>query len=206
MKLEGEHIFPGPRQEVWEMFLDPEVLATALPGTQKLNKLNENEYEGTMNVRIGPVSGAFAGKLVMSEVNEPESCTLTVDGKGGPGFGKGVGRVHFTEQEDGTTLLKYDGDLTVGGTLASVGQRMLDSVSKSLIRQAFETLDKALLARIAAKKGEEVTYVAPTETQFAASVAKDFATNTVKSTEVRMLLFVIPVALILAVIAYLLGR
>jgi uncharacterized protein len=206
MKLEGEHIFNGPRSEVWAMFLDPEVLASALPGTQKLNKINENEYDGTINVRIGPVSGSFAGKLVMSEVNEPESCTLTVDGKGAPGFAKGVGHVHFTEQPDKSTLLKYDGDLQVGGTLASVGQRMLDSVSKSMIRQGFEALDKALEARLAAKKGEVIEFKAPTEAQMAGGVAKDMTKNLLQIPEVRMVLYVVPVALILVIIASIASR
>jgi carbon monoxide dehydrogenase subunit G len=207
MKLEGEHIFNGPREEVWEMFLDPTVLASALPGTQKLNKISDTEYEGMMNVRIGPVSGAFSGKLVMSEVVSPESCTLTVDGKGAPGFAKGVGRVHFTDQNDGTTLMKYDGEVQIGGTLASVGQRMIDSVSKSMIRQGFESLDMALEARIKAKKeGTAVEFKPPSETQFATSVAKDMAESAFKTAEGKMFLYIVPVGIVLAIIAYLLSR
>lgn len=209
MKIEGEHVFNGPRQDVWEMFRDPEVLATAMPGTQKLDKINENEYDGTMNIRIGPVSGAFSGKLTVSDEFPPESCTLTVDGRGAPGFAKGVGHVHFTEQGENTTLLKYDGEVNIGGTLASVGQRMIDSVSKSMIRQAFDVLDKALEARLAAKAtGEAAKVVAPTETQFAAAVAKDMAKTSWQSlpTELRMLIFVIPTALIIGLLSYLLSR
>jgi uncharacterized protein len=207
MKLEGEHIFNGPRQDVWEMFNDPTVLASALPGTQNLNKVSDTDYEGTMNIRIGPVSGTFSGKLVMSDVNPPESCTLTVDGKGAPGFAKGVGRVHFTDQGDGTTLLKYDGEVQIGGTLASVGQRMIDSVAKSMIRQGFETLDKALEARIKAKKeGTAVDFKPPSETEFAASVAKDMAQGAFKTAEGKMFLYIVPVAIVLAIIAYLLSR
>ena len=86
MKLEGEHIFNGPRQEVWDMIYDPEVLTAALPGNSKLTRLDATTYDGVMSVRIGPVSGTFNGKLVVSDENPPESCTLTVDGKGAPGF------------------------------------------------------------------------------------------------------------------------
>ncbi len=209
MKIEGEHVFKGPRQDVWEMFRDPEVLASAMPGTQKLDKVSDSEYDGMMNIRIGPVSGSFSGKLIVSDENPPESCTLTVDGRGGPGFAKGVGRVKFSEQDDGTTLLTYDGEVNIGGTLASVGQRMIDSVSKSMIRQAFEVLDKALEARLAAKgTGEAAKVVAPTETQFAAAVAKDVAKTSWQNmpTELRMLLYVLPMAAVIALIAYLLSR
>jgi hypothetical protein len=144
MKIEGEHVFKGPREEVWEMFYDPEILASALPGTQTLKQISKNEYEATLTLRIGPVSGSFSGNLKITNEVPPESCTLTVDGKGAAGFLAGSGNVHFTDLGDGTTLMKYDGDVNVGGTLASVGQRMIDSVSKIMIKTGFGMLDKAL--------------------------------------------------------------
>ena len=207
MNLEGEHVFKGPRAEVYGMFRDPEVLASALPGTQSLTLIDDNHYEGAMNVRIGPVSGAFSGKLEIADEVAPEKCTLIVEGKGAPGFAKGVGHVNFSEQEDGTTLLKYSGDVQIGGTLASVGQRMIDSVAKSMIKTAFETLDKALEARLAAKAGKEVAeFKPPTETQFAADVAKDVAKGWTQIAEVRMVLYVIPIAIVLAILGYVLSR
>jgi carbon monoxide dehydrogenase subunit G len=208
MKLEGEHVFNGPREDVWDMFYDPNVLASAVPGMDKLDAVAENEYEGLMNVRIGPVSGKFQGKLSLTDVVAPESLTLNVDGRGAPGFAKGVGKATFTAQPDGSTLLKYDGDMSIGGSLASVGQRMIDSVAKSMIRTAFETLDKALEARLAAKAtgSEVVNFTAPTQAEFAASVAKDMAGGLTKIAEVRMLLYIIPVIIVLVIVALLLGK
>ena len=207
MKIEGEHIFNGPQKDVWDMFYDPNVLASALPGTQSLDLVNNNEYEGVMFVRIGPVSGSFSGKLVITDEVPPESCTLTVDGKGGPGFAKGIGHVHFKRQDDGTTFMNYDGEVQIGGTIASVGQRMIDSVSKSMIRQAFESLDKALQERVAAKaEGREAAYKAPTETEFATAVAKDMGKSVMQTNEARVLMFVIPAVIILFVIAYVLSQ
>ena len=127
MKLEGEYIFDGPREEVWKIVRDPEVLMTALPGAQELEQVGENEYAGKMNIRIGPVSGVFSGKLVVSDEAPPESYTLSVEGRGAPGFGKGVGHVVLLEHEDGKTLMKYDGDMEVGGRL----DRLLTSTPSS---------------------------------------------------------------------------
>lgn len=208
MKLEGEHVFKGPREEVWEMFYDPEVLASAVPGMDKLDVVAENEYEGVMNVRIGPVSGKFQGKLSLTDVVAPESLTLNVDGRGAPGFAKGVGKAVFIEQPDGTTLLKYDGEVNIGGALASVGQRMIDSVAKSMIRTAFETLDQALEARLAAKASgsEVVDFKPPTQTEFAANVAKDMVGGLTKVPEIKLLLYIIPLVLVLIVAALLLSR
>jgi len=176
MKLEGEYIFNGPREEVWGLVRDPEVLSTALPGTQSLNKVSESEYEGMMHVRVGPVAGVFAGRILISDEVPPESLTLTVEGKGTPGFATGTGHIQLFAQEDGTTLMKYEGEMQIGGKLASVGQRLLDTASKSMIRQGLEALNLALQARIEAKAaGTEVEYTPPTEAQFAAAVAKDMA-------------------------------
>jgi len=176
MKLQGEYIFDGPREEVWEIIRDPEVLATALPGTQSLEQVGENEFEGTMHVRIGPVAGVFAGKIVVSDEVPPESCTLTVEGKGAPGFANGTGRVTLIEQGDDQTLLQYEGDMQVGGRLASVGQRLIDTASKSMIAQGLESLNNALKVRmLGEEEGITVEYVPPSEAEFAAAVAKDVA-------------------------------
>ena len=176
MKIQGEYTFDGSREAVWEAVRDPEVLATALPGTQSLEQVSDNEYQGEMNVRIGPVAGLFSGQVVISDEVPPESLTMTVEGKGKPGFVKGTGSVQLTSQEDNKTLMQYEGDMQVGGRVASVGQRMMDSVSKSLLKQGLDSLNQAVIAREGAvSSGEEVQYQAPSEAEFAASLAKDMA-------------------------------
>ena len=207
MKLDGEYLFNGPREQVWKLVRDPDVLATALPGTQSLNKISDTEFEGVMHLRIGPMAGDFAGKLVVSDEVPPESCTLTVDGKGAAGFAKGAGHVQLIEQADGKTLIKYTGDFQVGGKLASTGQRMIDTVSKSMVRQGLEALDKALQARVAAQaENRPVEYKPPTETEFAGAVAKDVAGGVLSIAEVRMVLYIVPVVAVLILLALILSR
>jgi len=207
MKLDGEYLFNGPCEQVWKLVRDPDVLATALPGTQSLNKISDTEFEGVMHLRIGPMAGDFAGKLVVSDEVPPESCTLTVDGKGAAGFAKGAGHVQLIEQADGKTLMKYAGDFQVGGKLASTGQRMIDTVSKSMVRQGLEALDKALQARVAAQaENRPVEYKPPTETEFAGAVAKDVAGGVLSIAEVRMVLYIVPVVAVLIVLALILSR
>ena len=176
MKLQGEYVFDGPIEEVWEIIRDPEVLATALPGTQSLEQVGESEYVGKMHVRIGPVAGVFAGKIIVSDEVPPKSCTLHVDGKGAPGFANGVGHVKLFEQDDGRTLMQYEGEMQVGGRLANAGQRLIDSASKSMIAQGLESLNSALKTRLLAEEeGIDIEYVPPSEAEFAAAVAKDVA-------------------------------
>lgn len=200
MKIEGEYLFNGPREDVWEIVRDPEVLATALPGTKSLDRVGENEYVGEMNVRVGPVAGLFSGRLVVSNEVPPSSVTLTVDGRGSPGFLKGAGNVLLQDQGDGTTLMKYDGDIQVGGKLASVGQRLLDTASKSTIKQGLEALNMALQARVATKtESGAVEYSPPTESQFMTAVAKDMAGQIFTPT--RLVGIAIAVVAIIAIIA-----
>ena len=207
MKLDGEYLFNGPRDQVWKLVRDPNVLATALPGTQSLNKISDQEYEGVMNIHIGPMTGAFSGKLLVSDEVPPESCTLTVDGKGAVGFGKGTGHVQLIEQPEGKTLMKYAGDLQIGGKLASTGQRMIETVSKSMVRQGLDALDKALQAQVAAEAAHRpVEYKPPTEAEFAGAVAKDTAKSVLSIAEVRMVLYIVPVVAVLILLALILSR
>ncbi len=213
MKLQGEYIFDGPREEVWELVRDPEVLATALPGTQSMHKVSDTEYEGKMHVRIGPVSGVFSGRVVVSNEVPPESYTLSVEGRGAPGFGRGTGDVQLIDQGDGTTLMKYDGEFQVGGKLAGVGQRMIETVSKSMTRQGLESLNKALRARLApevkGEEGEKVEYKPPSEAEFAAVVVKDMAADIaadIFSPEYRTAWMAAAVAIIAMVVGFWLGR
>ena len=159
MKVQGEHLFKGTPQQVWELFRDTEVMAAALPGTRKMELVEENKYQAVMNVRVGPVAGEFSGELLISNEKFPESYTMTVEGRGKPGFLKGVGDVILKELGENQTLMAYTGEVQIGGRLAAVGQRLIDTVSKSIISAAFETLDHVLAERVAAAdENREVSY------------------------------------------------
>ncbi len=151
MKIEGQYTFDGPREILWEMLRDPKVLAACLPGTQSMVQVGEHSYEGVIGIRVGPISGAFAGQLTVSNEMPPASCTLTVEGKGKVGFLKGIGNIDMAEQGQGKTLMKYTGEVQIGGKVASVGQRLFDSVSRGMIEQALGKLNEILQARAASR-------------------------------------------------------
>jgi carbon monoxide dehydrogenase subunit G len=147
MKIDGEYAFDGPREAVWKLVRDPEVIATLLPGTQSVQKVSDTEYAGEMTLRIGPLSGAFAGKLLVTDEVPPVSCTLTVEGDGKIGFLKGTGDIELADQGERATLMKYSGEVQVGGKVASVGQRLFDTVSKGMIKQGLDKLNELLRAQ-----------------------------------------------------------
>jgi carbon monoxide dehydrogenase subunit G len=119
---------------------DPELLARAMPGCDALERIGENEYRMKMKMVLASISGAFEGKVRIADQNPPSSFRLIVEGSGRPGFMKGDGLLKFAPTVNGGTEVSYDGDVQVGGTIAAVGQRLLDGTAKILIRKFFEKL------------------------------------------------------------------
>lgn len=152
MKLKGEYTFDGTREDVWKILRDPDMLVLALPGAKSMKQVSENEYEGELQIHIGSIVGTFGGKLKLSNEVPPESITLTVQGNGKIGFVKGTGDVILINQSDVKTLMQYSGELQIGGRVASVGQRLFDVVSKSIIEHGLHKLNGSLQERAASQK------------------------------------------------------
>jgi len=148
MELAGTFTFLAPRAAVWEALMDPAVLAQALPGGEQLEKTGANEYDAAMNVRVGPVQGKFAGKVELLDMQAPQSYRMKVSGAGPAGFVDGAGAITLQDEGDSTTM-NYTGDVQVGGKIASVGQRLIESTAKSVIRQGLKVLDAQIQARLA---------------------------------------------------------
>jgi uncharacterized protein len=151
MILNGTFTFNGPRQKVWDLLQDPDVLAKALPGTERLTMSGPDRYEGIMKVSIGPMTAAkFDVTVALGNKQPPERFTMQIDGKGAVGFARGTASVALQDQADGGTAMEYTSDVQVGGRIASVGQRLIESVSRMMMRQALESLDRELRSRIEA--------------------------------------------------------
>lgn len=176
MKLAGNYTFDAPRDAVWNALFDPVILASVMPGCEKLELVGDQEYEGVLKIKVGPVQGKFNGKIKLSDIEEPDSYSMDIDGRGAPGFVKATAKVSLSE-EDGKTVLSYDSDAKVGGRVATVGQRLLDSSAKAITKQSLEGLDQRIASQVeAAETGEEPAPIeAPSQSEFAASVAKEVA-------------------------------
>ncbi len=178
MELTGNYTFDAPPEVVWDAIMDPKVLANILPGCESLDKISDTEYNGVLNVRVGPVQGKFTGKVLLSELNQPDSFHMDIDGQGAAGFVKGGGNARL-ETMDGKTVLTYEGKADVGGRIASVGQRLLDTSAKSIVRQGLESLDRLIQAQVQpapVSEGQPAPAPAlapPSEAQVAVGVAKD---------------------------------
>lgn len=148
MNLSGTFAFAGPREKVWELLHDPSVLAKALPGTKTLTATGPDRFEGTMKVSIGPLTAAeFTVSVSLVDQRQPSHFGMQIDGKGGVGFVKGSATVDLAEDGAGT-LMTYASDVQIGGRIAAVGQRLIESVGRMMMKQALEALNAELQARI----------------------------------------------------------
>ena len=141
MKIAGSYQAALPQERAYELLQDPEILAKCMPGCERLERVADGEYAMRMKMVLASISGQFDGKVKITNANPPSSFHMLVEGKGRIGFMKGDGLVSLTPIPEGTTI-SYEGDVQVGGVIANVGQRLIDTTSKMLIKRFFESMVK----------------------------------------------------------------
>ena len=142
MKISGSYTLPLPPERTYQMMQDPEVLARAIPGCQGLEKTGEGEYRMKMQMALASFSGAFEGRVRITDQTPSSSFRLLVEGAGRIGFVKGDGLLKL-RAADGGTEVSYEGEAQVGGTIAAVGQRLIDGTAKMMIKKFFEKFAEA---------------------------------------------------------------
>lgn len=153
MKIGGVYSLPIEQQRAYRLLQDPEVLARCMPGTDHLVKTGPDEYEMKMKLVVSAIQGLFSGKVRIADQKPPESFRLIVEGSGKVGFMKGDGLLTLVPSA-GSTEVRYEGDVNVGGAIAGVGQRLLDTTAKMVIKKFFVRLaEEVAQAGEAAVKG-----------------------------------------------------
>ena len=140
--MDGEYLIPTNVKTVWYNLNDPLVLKEAIPGCIELIKDEENKFNALVALKIGPVSAKFNGEVKLSNIKIHEGYTISGNGKGGAaGFAKGSANIQLEEQDD-LTVLKYSVEAQIGGKLAQLGSRLIDSTSKKLAGKFFDNFVK----------------------------------------------------------------
>jgi uncharacterized protein len=139
MEMTGERRIPAPRQQVWDALNDPEVLRASIPGCETVEREGEDQFKARVAVKIGPMSAKFSGKVKLENINAPAGYTITGEGSGGAmGFAKGGADVALAETGPDETLLNYNVKAQVGGKIAQLGARLVDSTAKQMADQFFD--------------------------------------------------------------------
>jgi len=144
MKLTGEQLIPASVATVWEMINDIEVLKACIPGCESLERDEDGRLTATVALKVGPVKARFSGEVTLSEIDPPNGYRISGKGSGGvAGFAEGGAVIALSPAEDGT-LLTYDAEAKIGGKLAQLGTRLIDSTAKKLTLQFFDALNERI--------------------------------------------------------------
>ena len=147
MKLNGEQILPCAPDKAWELLMDPKTLQACIPGCESLSQEADDKFSAVVSIKIGPVKAKFKGEVELSDLNPPHTCRISGKGTGGlAGFAQGGAAIQLSEHEEGT-LLVYDVDAQVGGKLAQLGARLIDSTAKKLALEFFDQLQEQITER-----------------------------------------------------------
>ncbi|MCR9177347.1 MAG: carbon monoxide dehydrogenase subunit G [Alphaproteobacteria bacterium] len=149
MEMSGQHTIPAPRETVWEALNDPEVLKQCIPGCEEVNKTSDTSFDAKVSVKVGPVKAKFGGAVTLSDIDPPKGYTISGEGKGGAaGFAKGGAKVSLEEADGGAaTDLSYEVSASVGGKLAQIGARLIDSTAKKYANDFFTRFSELAAAR-----------------------------------------------------------
>jgi carbon monoxide dehydrogenase subunit G len=146
VKISGTYSLPIPGDRAYILLQDPALLAQCIPGCEKLDEIATNEYAMKMKMALAAVSGLFDGKVRIADQNPPSSFKLIVEGQGKIGHMKGEGAISLKSGNDSMTEVNYDGDVQVGGTIAAVGSRLVDTTAKLMIKKFFEKFSSLVSA------------------------------------------------------------
>ena len=147
MEINGEQRIPAQQQVVWEALNDTEALKASIPGCETVDKISETQYTARLTMSIGPVKAKFTGDVTLTDIDAPNGYTITGKGSGGAaGFGKGSAKVTLIS-EGNSTLLRYAANASVGGKLAQIGQRLVDSAAKKMADEFFTNFTAYLTAK-----------------------------------------------------------
>src|SRR5262245_22627772 len=138
MKIDGQFAFEGiSALDLWSFLTDATRIAECLPGCEKLQQTGEGTYDLQLRFGVGAISGVFSGSIRLHDLQPTSEYQMTVNGSGAPGFVKGQGTVQLTPDDAGT-LLRYSGEVSAGGPIASLGQRMIGGAARMAIDQFFK--------------------------------------------------------------------
>jgi carbon monoxide dehydrogenase subunit G len=144
MDMSDNRRIEAPREVVWAALNDPDVLKACIPGCDSIEKIGESELQAKVTLKIGPVKASFTGKVMLSNIDPPNGYTISGEGQGGvAGHARGGADVRL-EADGDATILHYTVKAEVGGKIAQLGSRLIDSTAKKLAGEFFENFGEAV--------------------------------------------------------------
>lgn len=143
MDLKAQYSFDAPVARVWDLLMDPQTIASCLPGCQEFNSTGDDQYRVVVTAGVAAITGSFSGTVAIVDKQPPVSYRLLVDGSGAPGFAKGESVITLTPHDAGV-VVDVDSTMTVGGLVAQVGQRLLGATARMMMDRFFKCLQSKI--------------------------------------------------------------
>jgi len=143
MKLTGTYTLAAPRDKVFAAITDPVVLQRVIDGCEKMVKTGEDSYDAHLKIGLAGLKGSYVGKIQLKDLKPPESYTLIIEGKGGPGFVKGVAKIQLIDKA-GSTEVRCEADAQVGGMIAALGSRLIEPAARKMMDEFFRKFGQVL--------------------------------------------------------------
>ena len=158
MEISGEFHIPANKKTVWDGLNNPEILKNSLPGCEQLEKISDTEFTAVVTTKLGPVKAKFTAKVTLSQLDPPNSYTISGEGQGGAaGFASGSAEV-FLKDTDNITTLEYKAQANVGGKIAQIGSRLIDSTAKKLANEFFSKFSELVSIELAQESHDSNEY------------------------------------------------
>ena len=143
MDITGSYTFNAAPDRVWELLMNPAVLASCIPGCEGFEPDGDDRYRVKLSVGLAAITGSYDGTVVLVDKEPPRSYRLIVEGQGRPGFVKGSSAIAL-RAEGGATAVEVTGSVQTGGTIARLGQRLVGGVAKMMMDRFFACLQSKL--------------------------------------------------------------
>ncbi|MDQ7064996.1 MAG: carbon monoxide dehydrogenase subunit G, partial [candidate division KSB1 bacterium] len=147
MKIQGEVVLPAAPEKLWDLLLDPQIIAEILPGCKDLKSIGPDQYEAIIEAKVGPISSRYQTRFALQDQKPYESYRLHIEGEGKGGFVRGDAAIRLVPENHQTRLI-YEGEGNVGGMMARIGQRLVEAAAKMLIQRGFDALRKKIEERL----------------------------------------------------------
>lgn len=145
MQVKGQARLEAPRSKVWATLMDASSIEACLPGVQRFHEVAANTWEVTLTVGMAGIKGTYNGRVTIADAAPETSYTLSAEGSGSGNRIRGSAKVTLSD-DGGATIVDYDGDAQIAGTLAMVGMRLFQPAARMMADQFFKCMGSKVTA------------------------------------------------------------
>ncbi len=146
MQFQGTVQISAPRDRVWAFLMDPDQVGSCGPGVESIEVVDADHFKAKAKVGVGFISARFVVDMTVAERNEPDLAVLKAHGQAPGSAVDATADMKLSGPAEGPTTMDWSADVTISGTLASVGARMIEGTANKMIGQTFDCIRAKLEA------------------------------------------------------------